>query len=88
MSGSSPLELLNDNLTLTFNFNKYIFSAIYCYDKPFNSSNLTITLFNNNTALDSTISNNTNLKDVMKVVFAGINNIKMTIYKDRVLKGH
>ena len=33
MSGSSPLELLNDELLLTFNFNKYIFTAVYVFDK-------------------------------------------------------
>lgn len=33
MSGSSPLELLNDELSLTFNFNRHIFTAIYAYDK-------------------------------------------------------
>lgn len=27
------MELLNDNITMIMNFNKYIFSSIYCFDK-------------------------------------------------------
>lgn len=33
LGGSSPLELLNDELVLTFNFNKHIFSAVYAFDR-------------------------------------------------------
>ena len=87
MSGSSPLELLNDELLLTFNFNRHIFSALYAFDRysPFKGKSSTYDYIPDLVYYDS---NNVSheIYDLLKVSFTGIDNIKMNIYKDRVLK--